>query len=296
MISLLLLATGCSNPEVVQDGDVTAKVVIPKAAATRTVVSATRADDGTYTYESSEVTDIRLLGPVYIGAFGGMDDVSFPYVHPKMGPIVDGLGDTYPYGGETLGRLDFACYEAIACKVTTGRFKDYADILDHFQNNLGLPVKNSFGDDVINGETMRAWCYDYFAATSDEEMAFLAGDEPDFVEDGDNFVGEITLHHTNRVDGLHLWGFMDAPELGQGGESVNGSFTTCNPSFGRAVDQYNSEYTEGSSAFDILNFPSTYIQFGDWVADGAATVSFDDDFNQEAVPEVVLSYNYQAVE
>lgn len=291
MISLLLLATGCSNPEVVNDGDITAIVTIPKAAATRTVVSATAVGDGTYTYTQSEVTDVRLLGPVYVGAFGGIDTVSFPYAHPKMGPIVDGLGDTYPYGGETIGRLDYACYEALSCKVTTGRFKDYADLLDHFQNNLGLPVVDQYGEPVVTAETMRAWCYDYFAATSDAEMAFLSA-EPDFVEDGDNFVAEVTIHHTNRVDGLHIWAFMDAPEIGEGGEDVNGSFTTCNPSYGRNVDEYNSEFTEGSSAFDVLNFPSTYIQFGDWVSSGEATVTFDDELNQESTPEVAIDFQY----
>lgn len=298
MLSFLLFVSACANPEVVNDGDVQLKLVIPKEAATRTVVSATDDDgDGIYSYTSSELTDVRLLGPVYVGAFGGIDDISFPYAHPKMGPIVSGgLGDTYPYGGETVGRLDFACYEFLSCKVSTGRFADYQDILDHFRNNLGTPVVDAYGNEVINGETMRAWCYDYFSATADDEMSFIGEDNLSFTEDGDNFVADVTLHHTNRVDGLSLWGFMDAPEIETDEVSINGAYTTCNASYGRQVDEYNSGFFEGSSSFDILNKPSTYIQYGDWVSDGAATVSFDEELNQLEVPEVNLNFHYQAEE
>ncbi len=298
MFTLIVGLVACANPEIINDGDVQVRVVIPKEAATREVVAATDEDgDGQYTYEARTLTDLRLLGPVYVGAFGGMDDVSFPYVHPAMGPVVSGtVGDTYPYGGESLGRLDFACYEFLACKVTTGRFTDYASLLDHFRNNLGTPVIDSYGAEVVSEENMRAACYEYFAATSDEEMAFIGEDNLSFEEEGDNFVADMVLHHTNRVSGMSIWGFMDAPELATDGVSSNGAYTTCNPSSGRSVDDYNSEFQEGGSSFDILNSPSTYIQYEDWVSDGLAVVEFDDEYNQLEVPEVNLNFHHQAAE
>lgn len=297
MLSIYLALLGCSNPETIVEGDVVAKVVIPKAAATRTVVRADDPEgDGVYAYETEEVTDSRLLGPVYVGAFPAMDTLSFPYVHPFMGPQVSATsyGDTYPYGGATVGRLDFACYEALSCRVTTGRFADYDAILDHFKNNLGVPVIDRNGNEVLNGETMREWCYDYFYATSDEEMAFIGDDNLKFTEEGDNFVADVVLHHTNRVDGMVLWGFMDAPELKVDQVAVNGAFTTCEPANGREVDKYNEEYYEGRSHYDILNFPNKYLQYGDWVADGEAVVHFDSELNQTGDVVVNLNYDYEA--
>ncbi|MSQ00842.1 MAG: hypothetical protein EXR71_02990 [Myxococcales bacterium] len=294
--SLVFLVGGCANPEVINDGDVEARVVIPRLAATRTVVAADDPDgDGVYAYTTRELTDPRLLGPVYVGAYGAIDNISFRYPHPSMGPIISGgIGDTFPYGGETVGRLDFACYELVSCKVTTGRFKGYADLLDHFRNNLGIPMKDGFGKEVVTPEAMRAWCYDYFSATSDEEMAFIGEDALDFTVEGDNYVADITLHHTNRIEGMSLWGFMDAPELNAIQSDVNGAFTTCGQDFGREVDEYNSEFNEGSSFFDILNHPSTYIQYEDWVADGLTIVRFDADMVQTEVPDVNFTFHYQA--
>ena len=297
MQALYLALLGCSNEETIPEGDVTAKVVIPKAAATRTVVHATDENaDGVYEYETEKVTDVRLLGPVYIGAFPELDSLSFPYVHPYMGPQVseNTFGDTYPYGGATVGRLDFACYEALACKVTTGRFADYDSLLDHFRNNLGTPIHDRNGDEVLNGETMRDWCYDYFYATSDEEMSFIGEENLLFEEEGDNFVAEVVLHHTNRVDGMSLWGFMDAPELNFPPNEINGAFTTCEPGSGREVDKYTEEFFEGRSQYDVLNFPSKYVQYGDWVSDAEAVVQFDEKLNQTGEVVVNLNFNYEA--
>lgn len=296
MLALYLALSGCANPETLPEGDVTGRVVIPKAAATRTVVSATDENgDGVYEYTNEEVTDVRLLGPVYIGAYAGIDDVSFPYSHPQMGPLLASgqRGDTFPYGGATVGRLDFACYEVLACKVTTGRFVDYDDLLDYFKNDIGIPVLDTYGVEVTDGSAMRQWCYDYFSATSDAEMAFIGEDNLLFEEEGDNFVADFVLRHTNRVEGMAVWGFMDAPEIRVDQISVNGSFTTCDTGAGRDVDKYASDFKEGSSFFDILNYPSTYIQYGDWVADGKSLVSFDAEQNQKEDVELSLSFDYE---
>lgn len=72
MIALTLLA--CSNPETLPEGDIAGKLVIPKAAATRTALQATDEDgDGNWEYTEHEETDVRLLGPVYLGAFSAID-------------------------------------------------------------------------------------------------------------------------------------------------------------------------------------------------------------------------------
>jgi len=297
MLALYLALGACANPEVVPEGDITGRVIIPKEAATRTVVSASDDDgDGVYTYTTQEITDPRLLGPVYVGAFAAMDTISFPYVHPQMGPLIDdGIrGDTFPYGGDTIGRIDFACYATVSCKVTTSRFTDYDDLLDYFKNDIGIPVVDAYGVEVTDGAAMRQWCYDYFAATSDAEMAFIGDDNLRFEEDGDNYVASFKMRHTERVDGMSLWGFMDAPEIETDRVSVNGTFTTCNPNGGRQVDAYNTEFYEGSSYFDVLNYPSTYVQYGDWVADGEATVSFDSELNQKEDVDINLNFHFSA--
>ena len=163
MLTMLTLSLGCAYKEVLPEKDLTGTVVLPAAALTRTL------SDG------STVTDPRLIGPVFLGAFSGMDDISFAYPHPAMGPIVtpDVPGDTFPYGGTTIGRYDFACYSSLACKVVTGRFQSYDDILDYFANTLGQPVEDENGEVVDYASTFQQHCFDYFYATSDAEMAFL---------------------------------------------------------------------------------------------------------------------------
>lgn len=294
MVALYLLA-GCSNPETVLEGDVVAKVVIPKEAATRTVVKAVEADDGTITYETREETDVRLLGPVYVGAYGELDTVSFDYVHPAMGPVLSGAyGDTFPYGGATVGRLDFACYEAVACQVTTGRFANYDELLDYFKNSLGKPVLDDYGVEVTSGDVMEQWCYRYFEATSEAEMSFIGEDKLSFTEEGDNFVADVVLAHTTRMDGLKLWAFMDAAEIVADKIDINGSFTTCDAASGREVTGYGASFREGGSYFDVLNTPSTYVQYGDWVSDETAVVHFDEDRNQ--TNDVTVNINFAYVE
>ena len=298
MLPTLLSLFACSNTEVVLEGEISGKLVIPKEAATRTVVAAEDPDgDGEYEYVEREETDVRLLGPVYLGAYSGIDDVSFSYPHPKMGPVItsDLRGDTFPYGGATVGRLDFACYEAVACRISTGRFSNYDDILDYFRNSLGKPVVDSYGREVLTGETFQQWCYEYFDATSDNEMAFVGEDNLSFVEDGANFVAEFTLNHTSRIEGMVVWGFMDAPELGTTAVDVNGAFTTCDDEGGRLVTEYVSNFAEGKSEYYILNQPSTYIQAGDWISDGESVVSFDENGVQtdEVVVNMTIPYEVE---
>lgn len=281
----LLLALGCAYEEVTPEVDITGKVVLPRAAATFT------AQDG------SEVFDPRNIGPVYLGAFPGMDLVSFNYPHPAMGPIIDSSepGNTFPYGGTTVGRLDFACYEMLACKVSTGRFSSYEDMLDYYANVLNNPIKDLNGVEVVNASTFQQYCYDYFYATSDVEMAFLG--DLDFTENADgDFEADFLMAHTVGVDGMVIWGWMDAPAVDFANPAASGDYSTCNPSGGRETQKYDQEYYEGTVYPDLYNTPSRYIYNGDWVSQGAteAIVTVTEDeagYRTATSPTVHIDFN-----
>jgi len=252
--TLLTLAIGCAYEEELPEKDILGTVIVPAAAATRLLPS------------GEEVEDPRHIGPIFLGAFAGIDEVSFGYPHPSMGPIIqsDTPGNTFPYGGTTVGRFDFACYEALACKVVTGRFSDYADVLDYF-SGLGNPVTDANGAEVVNGSTFQQACYDYFFATSDEEMSFIGADQFTKNADGD-YEASFTMAHTVFVDGMRIWGWMDAPTIDLANTSDNGGFSTCDPTSGRNEVEYDEDFYEGRVYVDVLNTPSQYIYAGDWVA------------------------------
>lgn len=257
MLTILLAAAGCAYQETLPEKDLSGTVVLPAAALTRTL------------FDGSTVTDPRLIGPVFLGAFAGMDNISFNYPHPSMGPIItpDVPGDTYPYGGTTVGRYDFACYEALACKVVTGRFESYDDILDYFANSMNNPVEDSDGNEVVNGTTFQQECFDYFYATSDAEMAFLG--DLDFKENSDgDWEAEFVMPHTLVVDGMVLWGWMDAPAIDLANPDNSGGFSSCTTSGGRETNEYDQQFYEGRVYYDVLNTPSTYITTGDWISQG----------------------------
>lgn len=268
MITILTLTLGCAYNETLPEKDLTGTVVLPAAALTRTL------------FDGSTVTDPRLIGPVFLGAFAGMDDISFGYPHPSMGPIVtpDVPGDTFPYGGTTVGRFDFACYQALACKVVTGRFESYDDVLDYFANTLNNPVKDADGEVVDYASTFQQECFDYFYATSDAEMAFLG--DLDFQENSDgDWEAEFLMPHTLVVDGMVLWGWMDAPAIDLGNAGNSGAFSTCTESGGREYQSYDQDFYEGRVYYDVLNAPSTYISNGDWISQGtdAEIIHSEDD-------------------
>jgi hypothetical protein len=292
---LTLLLSGCLYDEQLPQIDITGKVVIPAAALTRTTVAATTTDtdgDGvpdetTLTPGTEPVTDVRLIGPVYLGAFSGIDTESFDYPHPTMGPIVtaDYPGDTFPYGGTTVGRLDFACYEALSCRVSTGRFKSYDEILSYFKDELGRPVTDSHGVEITDASVFQQKCYEYFYATSDQEMSFLGDADFKVNADGD-YEADFVMPHTTWVEGMVIWGWMDAPQIGTDNTDSNGSFSTCEPNGGRRFQEYDQDYYEGRPKYDLLNYPSLSIYQGDWVADGNAVMSSPDD-----TPTVNLTVN-----
>lgn len=292
MLSALLVILGGCWQENLPQVDIQGKVVLPRSAATRDIPVLDANGDLTYDVDGNviteEWTDPRLIGPVYLGAYSAIDTVSFDFPHPKMGPIItaDVPGDTFPYGGTTVGRIDFACYEALRCKVSTGRFTDYAAILEYFKK-IGTPVVDYRGNTVDSASTFQQYCYDYFYYTSDAEISFIG--DLDFTErdDGD-FEAEYYMAQVTFVPGMSLWGFMDAPDILATQPEEEGTFDTCYLEYGgRSVTDYDQSYYEGGPYNDILNFPATYVQEHDFVAEGVVIDSPDE------TPEIVLSFEVE---
>lgn len=272
---------GCVFDEGLLIQNLQGRIFVPKAAVTRDIVRA----DGTV---ETIGPDIRLLGPVYLGLYPSVlgENVIERYPHPEIGPqfLEDVQGDTYPYGGTTIGDLRFACLEFLSCKVTSGRFVDYQDLIDWFAF-VDQPISDAAGAEVTDSAFLQQTCYDLLNATADDEVRITAyedrnddGDldalDLDFVEEDDYFVGEFTLwqqeHFSdqNQEDctpgtdctGFTLWGWMDAPSEGRY------QFATCDASAGFQNTLYNADFFGGVVYPNLLNFPSTYITDGDWVA------------------------------
>ncbi len=284
-LPLLLLALGasaCGFEENLPEVDISGRVIIPKEAATKVVEI-----DGVET----ELTDIRFLGPVFLGAYPSVRTLDFPYPHPEMGPVIDVAypGDTYPYGGTSIGRFDFACFEEVACKVTTGRFESFEKIIEYFSWSDD-PVIDPFGNLVESPDYYEQYCLDYYYFTELVEFGFLAIEEDEAGElipaldfeqitadhelaadyEGD-FVGSFTMRHTVWTEGMAIWGFIDNP-------SLDFTFSTCNDDlYGNARNDYNLSFSAGGHHHDILNYPSLYINEGDWIVRDAHIMSTKDD-------------------
>lgn len=280
---ILLSVIGCYQ-ENLPEVDFVGKVVVPRAAATYSVPTF---DETGAVVGSEEKTDPRFIGAVFLGAYAGIDTTSFSYPHPSMGPILDPStpGNAFPYGGTSVGRFDFACYDMLACKVVTGRFTDYNDLLDYFQM-IGHPVTDFDGTEIQDGSTYQQQCYYYYKVTSDEEISFI-GDR-DFTENADgDFEATFTMPHTTFYEGMAMWGYMDAPTISSTSTATNGTFTTCQTNDTHEVNEYNNTYTEGEQVSDALNYPSSSITTGDWVGDGQ---TFVDSVDQDITINLSVQY------
>ncbi|NCG18723.1 MAG: hypothetical protein GWP91_06900 [Rhodobacterales bacterium] len=291
LISLLAmssLAGGCKYQEGLIINTMKGTVVVPRAAAIKTGLDAAG-------NPLSADPNIANIGPVYIGVFPSVypANVVASFPHPEVGPqYQDGVeGDTYPYGGTTVGDIRFACFQALACKVTSGRFVDYDAMAIWFNDILGQPIVSADNQNVTSGELIRQTCFDLLEVTSDEEVRLTAfedrnGDDKlneldlDFVENADgDFEGEFTLWQqdffwdrdeerekgcTPGLDctGFSVWAFADQPD------SVSGRFTACEDGSneGFEVEEYNHDFFGGRSVPDVLNRPTQYITEGDIVA------------------------------
>lgn len=231
--------------------------------------------------ETREIDDIRAIGPVYIGVYPAVEEGLYPYPHPEMGPILtEGQdGNAYPYGGNTVGRFDWACYEQLSCKVTTGRFEDYDALLDFFGNVLEDPIRTMDGQLVGSSQEYAERCYEIRYSTGDDEMLFIGAQ--DFRVEGDYLVADVVIPHIPYYEGMQIWGWVDMP-------SVSFEFNTCDVSVGENINYYAENYTVGTNVIDALNYPGKYIDFGDWVVQTPVTVT---DPTQKF--ELEIGFHYQ---
>lgn len=286
-----LLLPACVFQEHLPEVDVHGTVIIPRAAATQTITNPR-------TGEVSEITDTRLIGPVYLGAFSGVNEIDFAYPHPDIGPVISSGDppDTYPYGGGTVGRFDFACYSSTACHIVTGRYTDFDDLLSFFDEVLGDPIVDEGGTPVNSSDYFRAYCYDLFEYTADFELQFLAGEDGlDFTENADgDFEATFDLWHTVYKPGMRIWGWVDSPSQTL---TDSFSFATCNPNDGLQLSQYNATLRSGNAYTNLLNTPNTYIHDGDWVVSDAPELTWEDsDAYREANPTIEVRVDFPVLE
>ena len=153
LITGLLAATtliGCGYDEGLTIENIEGTVVIPREMVTRTYNV-----DG----QTTELTDVRSIGPVYLGLYPSVEapEIVTSDPHPSVGPSFDGqsLGDTYPYGGTSIGTFRPICLEALQCKVVSGRFVDWDGMAYWFSDVLGEPILDYFGNEADSGEYIR---------------------------------------------------------------------------------------------------------------------------------------------
>ena len=268
IFSIILVA--CTFDEELPHQDLKGTVRLPKEAS-QFLYGGLSSEE-----EQIVIDDPRGFGPVYLGVFPSIQDGLFPYPHPEMGPIVnEGQdGNTYPYGGTTIGRFDWACYQSMVCKTVTGRYKDYNDLLDFHNNVLEQPLLTAEGHQVTSSAEFQERCFELMYSTGDQEMLFV-NPETSFELVGEEWVAEIEIPHVLAKEGMVVWGWIDMP-------SVTFDFNTCNSEQGATVSYYDQRYETGTNYADVLNFPGKYIDNGDWVSqEGAIITNTDDEFDLE---------------
>jgi len=278
------VSAGCRYEEGLIIENLKGSVRIPAAAGTATVVRA----DGT----TEELVSAKLIGPVYLGLYSGVDPVNVQeaYPYPARGPQFQGdqPGDTFPYGGTTIGDFRFPCFESLVCRTVSNRYVDFDDLVDWFNDGLGFQIVDAAGQPVETGDYMRQTCYDLLDAATDKEVRLTATDrnedgevnemDLDFVLDdsGEFFTADFEILQQEffwdqgaencepGVDcpGFTLWGFMDGPS------NADFTYSSCNPDAQNSLNirEYNVEFEGGVVYNNVLNQPSSYITSGDWVA------------------------------
>lgn len=229
---------------------------------------------GTVRISASAVPDVRDIGVVYVGVYPGWSDDVLGYAYPTMGPVVGSarLGDTYPYGGTTIGSFAYACYQALKCEVVTGRYATLEDLVcAHGLTAEGATEDCSCspGDDgsfvidegsgCLSPDDFWTDCADYYGFTDPEELDFVGKERLAFekVEDGGEefWEAEYRIWHVVPFANAVLYAFAD------------NDGTSCNPeggSINRKRDRDGGQFFyEGTHFNDVLNFPDKYLTSGD---------------------------------
>ena len=281
----LLGLSACGFNEGLIIEDMEGRVIIPRAAATRVMPN------------GEEITDVKLIGPVYLGLYAEVRNDILQFPHPEVGPSFseDQVGNTYPYGGTSVGDIRYPCLEDLVCKVTAGRFLDYDEILDWFGTYFEDEVVDEQNRPVTTGEFIQQTCFERLRVTSDDEVRLIQSVDTnedgtidaldlEFVENADgDFEGDFKIWQQEFTDGFKLWGWMDAPARN------DGRINTCNSSEGFYDGEYTSNYRGGRPYRELLNFPQDFLQEGDWVASDPHVYSAWDD-------DVVITMDFEVLE
>jgi hypothetical protein len=265
-------------------------VIISQDQLTREITHTNTDSTGAVTTTTDTIgPDVRLIGPVFLGLYSSIfpADVIQRYPYPEEGPqYLEGVeGNTYPYGGTTVGDLRYACIKDLACKMTSGRFETYQSMVDWF-TEIGSPLTDDDGLPIESGELIEQTCFKLLNVTSDAEIRLTAyedrnGDgkidakDLDFIDDGDgNYVADFTIYQQEffwdqnqkgctpgkNCNGFSLWGWMDSPS------KEDYTFSTCDLTSGFQGIWYNTNFFGGAAYQDTLNFPSSYISSDDVTA------------------------------
>lgn len=283
---LALALSACSFNEGLVIENMTGRILIPAEAATRVMPNGETVEN-----------DARLIGPVTLGFYPEVRDDIYQFPHPAVGPSfsAEQAGDTYPYGGTTVGDIRYPCVADLVCRMTSGRFTDYDDIIDWYGTYYEDPIIDRNGQEIVTGEYLRQTCFQQLRVTSDEEVRIIQTEDRnedgtidtndlDFVLNADGFFeAEFIVYQQEFYEGFELWGWMDSPS------AVDGRVNTCDTLNGFGDFEYNQGFQGGLQYPDLLNFPEKYIQQGDWVAgQGFKYESVDD--------EVVLTLDFEVTE
>jgi hypothetical protein len=271
MVTLWGLSCGYVE-EGINRADIKVKVKIP---ADMLSVEMENGDGERWTIDG----DPRSIGPVFLGLYSSVEPGHYSYLHPEMGPILtEGTpGDAYPYGGTTVGRFDWGCTQDTQCKIVTGRYDSYEDVLDYFRDQVRTPILDPAGDEYTSGTAYQEECFESRFYTSDNEVDFLRT-EPQFQLVGDYWEAEITILQTYFQEGITLWGWVDMP-------SFTYDFVTCDESQGDEVNYYDFREATGVIRPGVLNFPGLYIDYGDLIATEGVIVN-----DADAQHEIILGF------
>lgn len=303
-IVALGLLSACTYDEGLIIENMKGTVRIPAEAGTAQVTAA----DGSV----ETIVDAKLLGPVFLGLYPSLQPAGTiaPYPHPEVGPqFVQGQQAlSYPYGGTSVGDFRFSCIQALECKLVTGRYTDFDDIVNWFTKELGFGLSDASGQPVVSGAYLQQVCFDILQVSTDRETRLVAQDrnedgaidttDLELQLEGDFFVGEFEILQQEffwdqrqegcepGIDcaGFTLWGFVDNPDSDY-------NFETCvqgGLSGGFNIQDYATDYIGGAFQRDILNLPSSYITGGDWVA--SEGFRWDNIYDQ---PELVIDWEVQ---
>ncbi len=232
------------------------------------------------------VGEMADIGIVYIGLFAGWDVDTLGYPYPKMGPVVGDqrLGDTYPYGGTSVGTFGYACYQSLKCQVVTGRHVDLTDLVCRFQllaeGESGCSCSQSEdgswsiddGSGCLDPDTFWDDCSHYYGYQDPSQLNFVGEDQLDFQEveeDGQAYYqASFRMWHVVPYQNAVLYGFVD------------NDLTSCNPEDGQTNRRQSIDggpyFREGTNFSDVMNFPDKYLSPGDLVTSAPHALTADD--------------------